>query len=105
MGEGQHDQPILNVLDKARENNVRLTLDKFQFKVTEASFSDLAWTPKVIKPDQNKIKAIRDMLFPKNLTELQSFMGMINYLNRLSPVIARTAERLKQLVNKEVPFV
>ena len=105
MGETQHDQRILNVLDTARENNVRFNPDKFQFKVNEASFFGLTWTPGEIKPDENKIKAICDMPSPNNLTELQSFMGMINYLNRFSPVIAQTSEPVRQLMKKEVPFV
>ena len=42
---------------------------------------------------------------PKNLTELQSFMGMINYLNRFSPVIAQTSEPVRQLMKKQVPVV
>ena len=41
MGEAKHDQHILNVLDTARENNVRFNPDKFQFKVTDASFINL----------------------------------------------------------------
>ena len=53
-------------------------VDKFQFKVNEASVFGLTWTPEGIKPDENKIKAICDMPSPKNLTELQSFMGMFN---------------------------
>lgn len=43
IGEEEHDQRmrILNVLDTARENNVRFNEDKFQFKVNEASFFGL----------------------------------------------------------------
>ena len=41
----------------------------------------------------------------KNLAELQSFMGMINYLNRFSPIIAQTSEPVRQLMKKEAPFM
>ena len=54
-------------------------LTYFQFKVHEASFFGFTWTS-----DKNKIKAIRNMPPPKNVAEFQSFMGMINYLNRTS---------------------
>ena len=60
IGEAEHDQRILNVLDTARENNVRFNPGKFQFKVNEASFFGLTWTPEEIRPDENKIKAIRN---------------------------------------------
>lgn len=35
IGEAEHDQRILNVLNTARENNVRFNPDKFQFKETK----------------------------------------------------------------------
>ena len=40
VSEADHDQHIINVLVTARQNNVRLNPDRFQFKVSEAS-SDL----------------------------------------------------------------
>ena len=42
---------------------------------------------------------------PQDLAELQTFMGMVNYLNRFSPVIAQTSEPLRQLMKKTTPFV
>ena len=97
-GEAQHDQHILNVLDTARENNVGFNPDKFQFKVNEASFFGVISTSEGIKPDEGKVKALRDMLSLKNLTELQSFMGMI--LNRFSPDIRtwRTADEERSTI-------
>lgn len=42
---------------------------------------------------------------PKNPAALQSFIGMINYLNRFSPIIAQTSEPVRQLMKKEAPFM
>ena len=103
--ENDHDQHILDTLDTARENNVNLNLEKFQFKVEETSFFGLTWISKRLKPDDKKVKCIVDMQPPENLTELQSFMGMINYLNKFTPVIAQISDPLRQLMKKEVPFV
>jgi hypothetical protein len=83
--EAEHDQCIIDVLETAGKNNVRFNSDKFQFKV-EALFFGLTWTPGGIRPDERKIKSIRDMPSPSNLTELQSFLGMVNYLTRFSPM-------------------
>ncbi len=103
--EASHDQNILNILEQARANNIRFNPDKFQFKVEEASFFGLKWSPNGIKPDEKKVKSITAMDPPKNLTELQSFMGMVNYLNRFSPAIAEASDPLRQLKKKTVPFV
>ena len=42
---------------------------------------------------------------PQNLAELQTFMGMVNYLNRFSPIMEQTSEPLRQLMKKDTPFV
>ena len=72
-GEAQHDQHLLTVLDTARENNVRFNPNKFQFKVKEASFFGLTWTPDRIRHGQTKIKAIRDMPSRKTLQSCSAF--------------------------------
>ncbi|KAL9971554.1 hypothetical protein ACROYT_G017729, partial [Oculina patagonica] len=53
----------------------------------------------------DQLQAIRDMPSPKNLTELQCFLGMINYLNRFSPILAQVSEPVRQLMKKDVPFL
>ncbi|CAB3987537.1 Hypothetical predicted protein, partial [Paramuricea clavata] len=88
--EAEHDQRIIDVLETARKNNVRFNPDKFQFKVEEASFFGLTWTPGGIKPDEHKIKSIRDMPSPSNLTELQSFLGMMTKKDRLLLRMSKT---------------
>lgn len=103
--ESSHDKTIINVLEKTMENNINFNPDKLQFKVKEASFFGLVWSPEGIKPNENKVKAITEMQPPKNLTELQSFIGMVNYLNRFSPAIAKASEPLRHLMKKTVPFV
>ena len=37
---------------------------------------------------------------PQNLAELQTFMGMVNYLNRFSPIMAQTSDPLRQLIKR-----
>ncbi|PFX17897.1 Retrovirus-related Pol polyprotein from transposon 17.6 [Stylophora pistillata] len=103
--EAEHNQHILNVLDTARENNIQFNPDKFQFKVDQTSFFGCTWTPDGLRADDLKIKAIRDMPSPQNLAKLQMFMGMVNYLNRFSPIMTQTSEPLRQLMKKGIPFV
>ena len=94
-GETDHDQHILNTLDTARENIVKFNPDKFQLKIEEKSLFGLTWTSEGLKLDDKKVKCIVDIQPPQNLTELKSFMGMIDYLNRSSPVIAQISDPLR----------
>ena len=102
--EKDHDDHLLNVLETARKNNVRFNPDKFQFKVSEASFFGLKWTPEGLKPDENKVRSIVDMQPPNDVKELQSFLGMVNYLNRFSPILAQASEPIRNLNKQGVPY-
>ena len=42
---------------------------------------------------------------PQTLGVLQTFMGMVNYLNRFSPIVAETSQPLRQLMKKDTLFV
>ncbi|CAB3997901.1 retrotransposon-like family member retr-1, partial [Paramuricea clavata] len=42
---------------------------------------------------------------PSNLTEPQSFLGMVNYLNRFSPILSQISLPLRQMTKKDVPFM
>ena len=103
--EADHDRHILNTLNTARVNNVKFNPDKFQFKVKETSFFGFTWTAEGLKPDKKKVKSTVEMQPRQDLSELQPFMGMINYLNQFSPAIAQVSEPLRQLMKKEVAFV
>ena len=41
---------------------------------------------------------------PENLKDLQTFLGMIQYLSKLSPRIAELAEPLPDLMKKHAPY-
>ena len=102
--EASHDELILSVLDTARKNNMRFNSEKCQFKVAEASFFGLKWTPEGLNADDKKVEAIANMQPPKDVKELQSFLGMVNYLNRFSPVLAQISQPIRNLVKNDAPF-
>ena len=102
--ETNHDDHILSVLNTARKNNIRFNPEKFQFKVAEASFLGMKWTPKGLKVDEKKVQAMAKMQPPKDIKEIQSLLGMVNYLNWFSPVLAQISQPIRNLVKKDVPF-
>ena len=99
-----HDNHLINVLETARKNNVKFNPDKFQCKVPEASFFEMKWTAEGLRVDENKVQSIVNMEPPKDVKELQSFLGMIKYLNRFSPILAHTSQPIHNLAKKDVPF-
>ena len=56
------------------------------------------------KPSPNKVQAIANMPQPINKKELQSFIGMVNYLEKFTPRLSELAECLRDLIRVNVPF-
>lgn len=52
---------------------------------TEVNYFGHLLTAEGVKPDQAKVAAVRDMEPPKDKGELETVLGMINYLSKFAP--------------------
>ena len=82
-------------------NNLSLNPKKIQFKSQDCKFFGHRLTPKGIKPDPEKVKAIVEMKEPGCIQTLQSFNGMVNYLKQFSPVLTELSEPLHRLCKQD----
>ena len=85
----EHDKHFLNFLSIMRKNNLKLNALKLHFQLEEVSFFRHYWSSKGISPDPKEIHAIQQMVFPPDKESMQSFLGMVNFLNRYSPQLCR----------------
>ncbi|RXN31806.1 Transposon Ty3-G Gag-Pol poly [Labeo rohita] len=54
-----------------------------------------------ISPDPMKAAAVRNMMEPSNVSELRSFLGMVNQLGRFIPKLADKDKALRDLLSKK----
>ena len=99
-----HDSALTMLLNTARECNVCLNYDELQYKQKEVDFFGETYTVDGQKPAQSKIKAIQDMPPPQCKKQVQSFIGMINYLSKFSALLSELAEPIWELSKEKVPF-
>ena len=99
-----HDLAFTILLQMARKCNVKLSYEKLQYKCTEVNFYGETYTTDGCKPAQSKITAIVEIPSPSSKKEVQSFIGMINYLSKFSPRLTELAEPIRELVEEKVPF-
>ena len=99
-----HDIAFTTLLHTTRKCNIKLNYDKLKFKCTEVNFYGETYTTDGHRPAQDKIKAIVKMPPPSNKEEVQSFIGMINYLTKFSPHLTKLSEPVKELIKEKVPF-
>ncbi len=57
-----------------------------------------------LKPDGDKIKAIKEMPTPDGLKALQRFLGMLNYLHKFIENFSKKTALLRQLLSKDVQW-
>ena len=57
-----------------------------------------------ISPDPKKLEAIQKMKFPEDKETMHSFLGLVNYLNRYSNLLASYCSTLRELVPKDVQY-
>ena len=99
-----HDIAFSKLLHTAYKNNVKLNYDKLQYKQTQVNFFGETYTTDGRKPSLDKVHAITKMPQPTNKKELQSFIGMVNYLSKFTPRLSELAECLQDLIRINVPF-
>ena len=100
----EHRQHVKKILHTLQEVGMRLRLDKSVFHVKEVEYLGSILTTEGIRIDNTKITAVRDWPTPKNLKEVQSFLGFANFYRRFIKEYSRTAAPLTELTKKEETF-
>ena len=93
----EHDKHFLNFLSIVRKNNLKLNALKLQLQLEEVSLFEHNWSSKGISPDLRKFQAAQHMVFPLDKESMQTFLQMVNFLNRYSPRLKELSTSLRQL--------
>ena len=94
----QHDERLYAVLKRLAEANVTLNLTKCEFSVSKVKVLGQFVSAEGISADPQKIEAIRDLLTPKNVADVRSFLGMVNHVSKH---LARKTKPLRELLKKK----
>ena len=75
-----------------------------QLRRSSIKFLGHTVTSEGLKPDPEKVKAIRDMKEPSNITELRGFIGLVQYLAKFLPNLSDVIEPLRKLTKQDVKW-
>ena len=89
-----HDKAFQAVLDTTHQNNLKLNIDKIQYRRKKVIFFGETYTVNGHSPMPDKVKAITEMTTPTSVTELQSFLRICNFLSKFSPRMTEISEPL-----------
>ena len=82
---GEFKDNVIRFLDQCVEKDLHLNADKFKLDCDTVTFFGYQLTKDGMKPDPRKVKDIQEWPAPKDIKELQSFLGVVNYLARFIP--------------------
>jgi len=96
-----HDKLVEEVLKRLEENDLFVKPKKCKWKVREVEFLGVVISPRGVEMQKEKIEKVLNWPAPRNVKEVQKFLGLANYYRRFIKDFARLAAPLHVLVRKE----
>jgi hypothetical protein len=93
---------VLQALDLAK---LRLKPEKCKFHKEEVKFLRFTVSVHGVKMSESKIKVVKDWPTPKNVKNIQEFLGFINFNQRFIKDYLAKAMALTKLTHKDTLFI
>ena len=97
-----HVKEVLNIIYEA---GLKLQGKKCRWFARQTKILGHIVSKSKIEMDSGKIEALKTREPPKNIKQLQEFMGLCNYYRRFIENFARISSPLTELMKKDKPFV
>ncbi|XP_015771899.1 PREDICTED: uncharacterized protein LOC107350190 [Acropora digitifera] len=92
------------VLDRARSYNLKLNFEKVKVRKQQVQYVGHIISAEGLKPDPEKVRAMKDMPPPETKEDVRRFLGSIQYLAKFLPMLAEVETPLRELTKKDVLF-
>lgn len=100
-----HQNNLSNVLKRLKHFDVLLNHQKCIFGVKEIEFLGFKLSENGLDITESKLKAVKQFRKPKDVSELRSFFGLVNFVGKFVPHLATENASLRKLLKKGVTFV
>ena len=92
------------VSTRTQESGLKLNKQKCKFGASQFSHLGHIISSEDLKPDSRIVQAILDMPPPQNKSDMQRFLGAINYLGKFIPISSILTKPFRKLLNKDVAW-
>jgi len=92
---------VEEVLKRLEENDLFVKPEKCKWKVREMEFLGVVIGLKRVEMQKEKVEGVLNWPIPRNVKEVQKFLGLTNYYRRFIKNFTRIAAPLHVLVRKE----
>jgi len=80
--EERHDKLVEEVLKRLEENDLFMKPEKYKWKVREVEFLGVVIGSREVEMQKEKVEGVLNWLAPRNVKEVQKFLGLVNYYRR-----------------------
>lgn len=101
----EHIDKLRKVFNKLKSANLKIQLDKSEFLKKEVSFLGHLVTSEGVKPNPDKISAIKNFPLPKTPKQIKSFLGLIGYYRKFIPDFAKITKPMTTCLKKNAKIV
>ncbi|XP_041452504.1 uncharacterized protein K02A2.6-like [Lytechinus variegatus] len=102
--ESEHLSRLDDVLRRLEQNGLRLKLSKCEFMKPTVKYLGHVVDSEGLHPTEEKVQAVKDAPRPKNVQELRSYLGMLQYYARFLPNLSSVIHPLNELLSSKTPW-
>ena len=99
-----HDANLINLLNICQKEGLVLNSKKLELRRETVTFFGAEYSTQGMHPDPKKVQGITEMTAPTDKQQLQSFLGMVNYMGTFIPNLSHHTEPLWAMLKKENVF-
>ena len=100
----EHRKALEEVLRRLSDANLRLQMKKCRFGVSSITYLGHHISADGVRPTGDKVSAVKHAPAPKNLKELQAWLGLINYYSKFVRNLSTVLAPLYRLLKKGEPW-
>ena len=95
-----HDANLINLLNICQKEGLVLNSKKLELRRERVTFFGAEYSAQGMHPDPKKVQGITEMTAPTDKQQLQSFLGMVNYMGTFIPNLSHHSEPLRAMLKK-----
>ena len=99
-----HNANLIGLMERAKTTGLTFNSKKCFIGRDEVSFFGVTYGKNGMSPDPKKIQGILEMPAPQDATQLQSFLGMVNFMHPFIPHLSQHTAPLRALLTKNAVF-
>ncbi|XP_017461733.1 PREDICTED: uncharacterized protein K02A2.6-like, partial [Rhagoletis zephyria] len=104
QNDDEHITNVNMVFQRLRHHGLQCKLDKCSFAQKQIEYVGHIIDDKGIQPSEKRVDAIKNMPRPQNVTEVEAFIGKVNYYNKFIDSFSTIAAPLNRLRRKSSVF-